>query len=204
MFPFSILDIVREPTVSCKDHKIDVGKIQCSVQNFSHFVNLSVFKDHATPVSTYPTANVCIPHVEDKTVATCNLKLSTKGSYKICVDYNSSVPHESTKPRCSKDVDVQVHVSNSKSFRHSLVPRPPQHAWHLQCIASDNFISTGYKVHHLQLLYTLGGKPGDEANSSVLVICTCTCTCISLKVGFYTCVLMHVAMYMYMHTCMCF
>ena len=104
--------MVREPSVSCKDHKINVGHIQCNIQNFSHFVNLSVVKDDVILVSTYPTANVCIPYVDDETVATCSLKLSMKGTYKICVNYNSSVTHESTKLQCSKD----VHVSDSKSF----------------------------------------------------------------------------------------
>ena len=127
MSPFPVihdLDVVREPTVSCKDHKIDVGTIQCSVQNFSHFVNLLVFKDDVTLVSTYPTANVCTPHVDNKAVATCDITLNRKGSYKICVDYNSSVTHESTKLQCSKDVQVR----DSKSFRCNLVPRLPS-AW---------------------------------------------------------------------------
>ena len=138
--PFSYLDIVREPTVSCKDHKIDVGKIQCSVQNFSHFVNLSVVKDDVTLVSTYPTANVCIPNVDDKMMATCDITLNRKGSYKICVNYNNSVPHESTKLQCSWD----IHVSNSKSFRHSLVPKLPSTC--MEISAGDDFLTYFYGV----------------------------------------------------------
>ena len=105
VFPHYI-EIVREPSISCKKHHIRVGSVECTIHNYSQYVDIHVVKDDTKSVKTYLVHNVCKSIFSERADATCHINLNERGVYKICVNYTSSVENNSTLHRCSDSIRV--------------------------------------------------------------------------------------------------
>lgn len=115
LFILLFIDIVPKPNILCNQPSIpfhsNKGKVECKIQNYSQYVNMSLVKNDITVVKEYPASNVCVQIVTEDAAAMCTVYLGD-GQYKICVSYNNSVTHASKQPQCSD----KVHINISKFF----------------------------------------------------------------------------------------
>ena len=87
-------------------------EFRCRISNYSQYIEVVVVENNQTLFnkSTNEVSFSCRPNVPDPSMATCTVNVSTslytgKLHYKLCVGYNSSVPHK-TKFQCSHDIVV--------------------------------------------------------------------------------------------------
>ena len=108
-------DILNEPRIdSC--NRTGHTMFVCRISNYSKYDAVVVVENDRILFnkSTKGLSFGCWPNVPDPSIATCtvNISHSGKASYKLCVGYNSSVPHK-TKLQCSRDIII---TSLNKSY----------------------------------------------------------------------------------------
>lgn len=119
---FFLTDVLPMPHISCSKHKIAIlshkVKVECTVLNYSQFVNVSVVGNNgATVIDSYPSSEVCTRQAIKKTEATCSVSLA-EGQYQICVSYNKDVEHTLEQFQCSAKIHItsKCFSSNIKRF----------------------------------------------------------------------------------------
>ena len=92
----------------------------CHISNYSKYAEVIVVENDRTlfKKSTKDLSFGCLPNVPDSSSATCTVNVSTslhsgQLHYKLCVGYNSSVPH-TTALQCSKDITINITESSGK------------------------------------------------------------------------------------------
>lgn len=99
------IDIVREPSIACTQHDITPGStIDCSIQNYSTYIDVVIVKNDVEQFDKYPASHVCTPTIADRETAKCSIKLGDEGRFIVCVNYNSSVINNETLHQCSKSI----------------------------------------------------------------------------------------------------
>ena len=125
---FFPLGIIRQPMIEPGSCAIEPLKnkrsteFTCRVTNYSEYTEVVVVENNQTLFnkSTNEVSFGCWPNVPDPSIATCTVNVSTslysgKLHYKLCVGYNSSVPHK-TKLQCSHDIIVSSIESYGKGI----------------------------------------------------------------------------------------
>ena len=110
-------DILNEPRVnSCTPGTLQVAankhaEFVCHISNYSDYAKVVVVEnDQIFNKSSKQLSFGCHVDVTDPSLATCTVNVSTshhsrKLQYKLCVGYNSSVPHK-TALQCSDNIIV--------------------------------------------------------------------------------------------------
>ena len=105
MCVFPSIAIIREPSIACSQHDITPGsKIDCSIQNYSTYIDVVIVRNDVEQFHKYPAGHVCTPTIADRETAKCSIKLGDEGRFIVCVNYNSSVINNEALHQCSKSI----------------------------------------------------------------------------------------------------
>ncbi|CAI8037126.1 hypothetical protein GBAR_LOCUS20768 [Geodia barretti] len=109
------LDIVRKPSIICTQHSIVPGdKIDCTIHNYSAFIDVVVVKNDVTEFEKYPASEKCRPIVLNQVTAKCSIKFEDLGRFSVCVNYSSSVITNETLHQCTGHIHVETFFAKRK------------------------------------------------------------------------------------------
>ena len=147
----SILGIIRQPGIeSCTTGPLKIGhnghtEFVCHISNYSKYAEVIVVENDRTLFnkSTKQLSFGCQPNVPDSSTATCTVTVSTslhsgQLHYKLCVGYNSSVPHD-ILPQCSEDITIDITRSSGKDSCYSLCTISSVTATHILSLSVDRY-----------------------------------------------------------------